>query len=167
MRRLGPPRRLFLPYAVRLRGAWRHERLVLRPSVGMSFGGDSPRPIPLLAEMAVLVTWGREQRSSVGIEGSMDLGRLAPFMVGPGISLAIRTMAPVVKIGLAVPLTFGTDGRQPMRGSSSTSPLRATSEGSCPPVPSSFDRGPSGSWAGRCGREPLDSNRARMRAWSC
>jgi len=46
----------FLPYAVRLRGAWRHERLVLRPSVGMSFGGDSPRPIPLLAEMAVLVT---------------------------------------------------------------------------------------------------------------
>jgi len=106
----------FLPYAVRLRGAWRHERLVLRPSVGMSFGGDSPRPIPLLAEMAVLVTWGREQRSSVGIEGSMDLGRLAPFMVGPGISLAIRTMAPVVKIGLAVPLTFGTDGRQPMAG---------------------------------------------------
>ncbi len=109
----------FLPYAVRLRVAWRHDRLVLRPSAGMSFGGDSPRKLPVLAEMAVLVTWGREQLNSLGIENSIDLGRLAPYMVGPGISVGIRAIGPlipVMKVGLALPITFGTDGRQPIAG---------------------------------------------------
>jgi hypothetical protein len=66
--------------------------------------------VPVLADLAVLFTPAAGGGYSfVGVEVGLDNARRAPLLAAPQALWALRQVEPVVKIGVAVPISFDLD----------------------------------------------------------
>lgn len=104
-----------LPFAIRLRSAFRPGRLALRPDVGASFGRRGSHPVPILLGLATLYALGDDRRSFVGVEIDVDGARRSPLLIAPEFSIAFAPET-LLKLGVASPVVFDLDAKPTLAG---------------------------------------------------
>jgi hypothetical protein len=102
-----------LPYEPQLLGAWRLARFTFRGSIGAELGPGTVAHAPLDFEASVLTGFDRDARIGfVGLEGDVDLARIAPLMFAPDLVASLVPLDLPLQVGVAVPWFVGSPTRR-------------------------------------------------------
>ena len=106
-----------MPVSAGFRAGLRRSRLTIRGYLGSGMGEHSGHALPLRAQAAVLVEFGKDGRIGfAGIESDADWARRAPLTLSPDVVIRGAFLHLPVNIGVAIPWGVGARAGEPSFG---------------------------------------------------